>query len=338
MGYRQGSAPEGAQRLRQRLWWVRVALWLGLFAPWMDTARVAMAADSLSLALHFDAEEYVVNQPILFLIVLENGSRENLTDVAPLDPERRHCTLEVISEPDVKPILESVFSIYDTEFPKGGLTLPSGGALCATGNLLRWFGTRDTENEWIRSLCGQLRLMPGEYRVRARFAAHTRFSTSRGIQQVHVVSGWSAFRVVPRGPGEDAELESLRRTIGLSKAESRTASTRSRAREALQRRIVDMTDSRYFHLAYAIGSFVGANEPDIALVNHLGSHGGRSVGSAWLLADQLTRSEMPDAMKKSWIEHTRRRQKDRLQQVVLQSWLLKLEQRKGYTSFDPAPR
>lgn len=296
----------------------------------------ASATDSMALDLHFDSEEYAVDQPILFLVVLTNHRSEDIVDVAPLDPEWRNCTLEVEAGPAHERIQETLFTVYDSTYPTGGPTLSRGETACASGNLLRWFGSFSTGAEWFRQLQGPLQLAPGEYRVRALLGVHTDYSIRRGIPQVNLASSWSHFRVVPRTPEDDEGLETIRTAAGIPLVidKGRASAQGRRARESLSGRLMPLTDLRFFHVAYAIGMVVGSNEPDLALIGKLRS-GGRHVGAAWVLADQITRSQVPDVAKANWVARQLRGQKDSLQQIVLRSWAVMLAQRKNYTSFDP---
>jgi hypothetical protein len=279
-----------------------------------------------------------------YLVILWNRESRPLADVAPLRLENEFLHLD-LEDASGRMVPGPRFrEIRDTMYPFGGLTLPAGHALQETGDLLRVIGTEAPGAGRLSSLFNNPALAPGAYRVRARFDLHTdtALADSDEVRPMSLVSIWQSIRVDSIGVGDKNELERLLVNAGSPTVESdgRLAPktrkrTRERAAVTICPKLGELAGSRFFHVAYSLALCDQADGPDMALVDTLSRLPGREVEAAWILDREIARMHWTDSRKKAWVESALRTRQDTLQRIVLDTWLIKLDQRKGYSSYDP---
>ena len=299
-------------------------------------------SDSFALDLRIESRRFVVGEPIPAIVILWNNGSRTLPDVAPFYLQSEFLRLEVESADGRRVPGPRLRATMDTQFPSGGVTLPGRHVLCASFDVLGAIGTDSPQQGRLASLLGGRALVPGSYRVRANMTVHTSYSYSHGLEPLTLLSDWREFRVDSLTGEEASELESLwvdagspspgpdgRATPGIRRQ------TRDHAATTICPRLRELAPTRFFYVAYKIALCKQADGPNLELIDALLRQPGRDVEAAWILDFEITTFKWPDAKKRAWTERALRTQRDPLQRAVLDSWLIKLDQRKGYTSFDP---
>lgn len=310
---------------------------LGGWLLWTGVATPQNHDESLELRMRLDATEYVLDQPILFLLELSNRGETEQLDVAPLRPaDDEFCRLWIEGASGPVPDRRRTRSTTLTHYPSGGLTLPPGGFIVARGRLLARFGTGDGMSGLMYEVFGQHQLGPGAYRVCATFVVHTNQRTATPRAPRSVTSPWVTFEVRPRSESEEAEFRRLWEAIGIQERGSGRIDPRTlrRAQEALADHWQHLPAGRFAPLAYPHILRRQGRTPDLALVDRIAVESRSDVRAAWALDYQIAIASLSDSAKRAWVEHALATRADSLQRRVLNSWRLKLEQRKFYTSYD----
>jgi len=295
---------------------------LGLLFPAVSLAQ----QDSVRLTMQLDGDQYLVDQPILALVCVENMGQTTYEDVPTLYPGDGYLRLSLTREGDNEAQSMSGM-LRDVLLTGKGIAISAGKSQCEAVDLLDWYGEFTREPTVTGQTGLHLRLPPGKYRLGARLNAHTGLDPavrSPRLLESNVVE----FRIGAR------EAQSLDRSLDGFLQDPRSQTHGDEYRRYCNEWLPRAYRSPHFiSLYYGAGISSPATVPVDSILSGLASARVNPVRIASVIWMYSFLSRDEDKNRLAWVKSLGPRFRDsRPIEQVVQTWEARLDQRRYYHS------
>jgi len=297
-----------------------ISFWFGAI---LFTATIPVAAlGEVRLGIALDRQEYALGQPVILGTRVENAGAEPFRDLTFMHPAAGFLSLEL----ERNGVRVPWTGMRWTAAMEEGISLRPGEAVCEMTELGDWFGQELT----LAGRDGPIQtwgLGPGAYTLRVRLSART--GIVRGLAPVFLDGGQLDFRVREESQGSASEKQVRDFTFQLKGGARLPAPAEKRL--LLMRNL----DSPFLYPLFRYLHLTEEELPTADLLALAEGTGKNHVIAAAMIHARCQLLHVGDSGKEKFVSALLMRAHSEEVRCTLISWLVKLRNKRYYTSFGP---